>query len=157
MRRLFTEYDLSTTTVEGVHGGYRTHHDTETLGPILLRALTSRQAEALAEYRTVRERLRDEPARPAGPSADSGWRGVPRTGSGRPGVAPVPGSPGREGDRGTIAARPASAGSPSSTTRPAPGRCCRHAPDFAPAVRTALPAGVRAPRAAALNCLGSPR
>ncbi|MFF4105014.1 amidohydrolase [Streptomyces sp. NPDC001903] len=32
-----------------------------------------------------------------------------------------------------------------------------HAPDFAPDVRTALPAGVRALRAAALNCLGSPR
>ncbi|MFB7057608.1 amidohydrolase [Streptomyces vinaceus] len=32
-----------------------------------------------------------------------------------------------------------------------------HAPDFAPDVRTALPAGVRALRAAALSCLGSPR
>ncbi|WP_229334723.1 peptidase dimerization domain-containing protein [Streptomyces flavotricini] len=32
-----------------------------------------------------------------------------------------------------------------------------HAPDFAPDVRTARPAGVRALRTAALNCLGSPR
>ncbi|MFI5999408.1 amidohydrolase [Streptomyces sp. NPDC051366] len=32
-----------------------------------------------------------------------------------------------------------------------------HAPDFAPDARTALPAGVRALRAAALACLGSPR
>ncbi|MFI8277819.1 hypothetical protein ACIGBH_23555 [Streptomyces sp. NPDC085929] len=32
-----------------------------------------------------------------------------------------------------------------------------HAPDFAPDVRTALPAGVRALRAAAPACLGSPR
>ncbi|WP_037835563.1 AfsR/SARP family transcriptional regulator, partial [Streptomyces sp. NRRL S-244] len=296
LRRLFTKYGISTTTIEAVPGGYRMHNDAETLDLVLFRALTSqapaaagpgeelyrlrealslwhgpplanvasrmlrrdavpsleqerlrvlervcdlelaagnchqvlvdlyesarrhpvrerfteqliealyrtgRQAEALAEYRTVRDRLRDElgvdpgaglrrlelailraeeiggpdaaaagpaarpaigpapgpaagpavgsgvwpvrgpavgsgaapavgpaaqppagpdlprtaaapgalplpSARPAEPAADSGWRGVPRKGSGRPGLAPVPGFAGREGDRGAIAAR----------------------------------------------------
>ncbi|MFE3582090.1 AfsR/SARP family transcriptional regulator [Streptomyces vinaceus] len=284
LRRLFTKYGISTTTIEAVPGGYRMHNDAETLDLVLFRALTSqapaaggpgeelyrlrealslwhgpplanvasrmlrrdavpsleqerlrvlervcdlelaagnchqvlvdlyesarrhpvrerfteqliealyrtgRQAEALAEYRTVRDRLRDElgvdpgaglrrlelailraeeigrpeaaaagpagrtavepapgpvaapaaeprarppartpdlprtaaapgalpvpPARVAGPARDSGWRGVPRKGSGRPGPAPVPGFAGREADRGAIAARLASADGP---------------------------------------------
>ncbi|WP_406186675.1 BTAD domain-containing putative transcriptional regulator [Streptomyces sp. NBC_01006] len=287
LRRLFTKYGISTTTIEAVPGGYRMHNDAETLDLVLFRALTSRataaggpgeelyrlrealslwhgpplanvasrmlrrdavpsleqerlrvlervcdlelaagnchqvlvdlydgarrhpvrerfteqliealyrtgrQAEALAEYRTVRDRLRDElgvdpgaglrrlelailraeeiggpqapavgpaarpavgpapgpaavptaapvvtpaaqspagpdlprtgaapgalpapSARPAEPAADSGWRGVPRKGSGRPGLAPVPGFAGREGDRGAIAARLTSADGP---------------------------------------------
>ncbi|WP_327360676.1 AfsR/SARP family transcriptional regulator [Streptomyces sp. NBC_01296] len=227
---------------------------------------TGRQAQALAEYHTVRDRLRDElgvdpgaglrrpglailrseelgrpepagarpaltraaapgvPAPPAEPASDSGWRGVPRTRPGRPGLSPAPRFAERQADRAAIAARLTSAegpqrvvvsgapgsgksapthqcayevrdefpggvftfaltrpdGSPLSPDEaqellPGPGDGGRrllvlddaagagqvlpadHAPDFAPDVRTALPAGVRALRAAAPACLGSPR
>ncbi|MFI5999397.1 BTAD domain-containing putative transcriptional regulator [Streptomyces sp. NPDC051366] len=260
LRRLFTKYGISATTIEAVPGGYRMHNDTETLDLVLFRALTARapaatgpgeelyrlrealslwhgpplanvasrmlrrdaapaleqerlrvlervcdlelaagnchqvlvdlyesarrhpvrerfteqliealyrtgrQAEALAEYRTVRDRLRDElgvdpgaglrrlelailrseeigqpeptgarpalpraaapgalpavpevpgvPAPSAEPASDSGWRGVPRTRPGRPGLSPVPGFAGRESDRAAIAARLTSAEGP---------------------------------------------
>ncbi|MFK0043867.1 BTAD domain-containing putative transcriptional regulator [Streptomyces sp. NPDC090741] len=378
LRRLFTKYGISTTTIEAVPGGYRMHNDAETLDLVLFRALTSqapaaggpgeelyrlrealslwhgpplanvasrmlrrdavpsleqerlrvlervfdlelaagnchqvlvdlydsarrhpvrerfteqliealyrtgRQAEALAEYRTVRERLRDElgvdpgaglrrlelailraeviggpqapavgpaarpavgpapgpaaapavtpaaqppaepdlprtaaapgalpvpSARPVEPAADSGWRGVPRKGSGRPGLSPVPGFAGREGDRGAIAARLTSADGPRLVVasgapgigKSAPAHQCAYEvrgefpggvftlaparPDGSPltldGARELLPgpgdgggddgrrllvldhaagAGqVRALRAAALSCLGSPR
>ncbi|WUL03592.1 winged helix-turn-helix domain-containing protein [Streptomyces sp. NBC_00354] len=203
----------------------RRHPVRERFTEQLIEALyrTGRQAEALAEYRTVRDRLRDElgvdpgagprrlelailrseeigqpepagarpglpraaapgalqavpevpgvPAPSAEPASDSGWRGVPGTRPGRPGLSPVPGFAGRESDRTAIAARLTSAegprlvvvsGAPASGSRRWRRRApavlpANHAPDFAPDVRTALPAGVRALRAAALACLGSPR
>ncbi|WP_411102825.1 BTAD domain-containing putative transcriptional regulator [Streptomyces sp. cmx-4-9] len=100
---------------------------------------TGRQAEALAEYRTVRERLRDElgvdpgaglrrlelailraedlgapaaPALPAAPEPPALAPGQPaRTGR----LLPVPGFAGREADRTALAARLTSTGGPRLT------------------------------------------
>ncbi|WP_398915761.1 BTAD domain-containing putative transcriptional regulator [Streptomyces sp. 2132.2] len=173
LRKLCTKYGISTTTIEAVPGGYRTHNDAETTLDLALCRAQASQAPAaggpgeelcrlgevlslwhgprLADVapRTLRrdavrsleqERLRvperratvgpapgtvaapaaKPAARPpastpgpsrtaaapgalpvptarvARPAADSGWRGVPRKGSGRPGLAPVPGFAGRE-------------------------------------------------------------
>lgn len=108
LRKLFTKYGISTTTIEAVPGGYRTHNDAETLDLALFRAQASQAPAAKPAARPPAStpgpsRTAAAPgalpvptARVARPAADSGWRGVPRKGSGRPGLAPVPGFAGRE-------------------------------------------------------------
>ncbi|MFE2476765.1 BTAD domain-containing putative transcriptional regulator [Streptomyces sp. NPDC059389] len=46
LRRLFTKYGISTTTIEAVPGGYRMHNDAETLDLVLFRSLTSQAPAA---------------------------------------------------------------------------------------------------------------
>ncbi|MFD7085226.1 BTAD domain-containing putative transcriptional regulator [Streptomyces sp. NPDC059918] len=46
LRRLFTKYGISATTIEAVPGGYRMHNDAETLDLVLFRTLISQAAAA---------------------------------------------------------------------------------------------------------------
>ncbi|MEV0990907.1 BTAD domain-containing putative transcriptional regulator [Streptomyces sp. NPDC049949] len=67
LRRLFTKYGISTTTIEAVPGGYRMHNDVETLDLVLFRSLTS-QAPAAGGPGEELYRLRE---------ALSLWQGPP--------------------------------------------------------------------------------
>lgn len=99
LRRPFRKYGISTTTTGAVPGGYRMRglelaagDDRQVLvGPYRPCESARRHPGRGRFTEQLVEALRrtGRPALPAGPAADSGWRGVPKSRPGHPGASRV--------------------------------------------------------------------